>query len=267
MLPAGVPRIGIGTWNMERDDRAGCIAAIHRAIELGMTHVDTAELYGSGRVETLVGEALDGRRDRVFLTTKVLPRNATYDGTLRACEASLQRLRTDHVDLYLLHWREDVPLEPTFRAFETLREQGKIRMWGVSNFDDGDLDEALALTGPDKITCNQVLYHLGDRTIEHRVIPWCEEHRVSVVAYSPFGGTGGFPRSRPLEALATRLGSTPRAVALAFLTRRPSVYAIPKTSNPAHVAELVHPPKLDDAALDELEPTFPLTKWRGLPSL
>jgi diketogulonate reductase-like aldo/keto reductase len=262
-----VPKIGIGTWNMERDDKASCIAAIRRALELGLTHVDTAEMYGSGRVETLVGEALDGRRDQVFLATKVLPRNASYEGTLRACERSLERLRTDHVDLYLLHWREDLPLADTFRAFETLREQGKIRAWGVSNFDDGDLAEALQIVGPGKIACNQVLYHLGDRSIEHRVIPWCEKHGVATVAYSPFGSAGGFPRSPVLEAVGKRLGASPRALALAFLTRRASVYAIPKTSKVAHVEQLVPVPALDGAAIAELEREFPLTPWRGLPTL
>ena len=137
-----VPVLGIGTWNMERDDRNAAIAAIRRAIELGMVHVDTAELYGSGKVETLVGEAIADVRDRIYLVSKVLPRNATYTGTLRACEASLRRLGTDHLDAYLWHWREDLPLAETLRAFETLREQGKIRAWGVSNFDDDDLAEA-----------------------------------------------------------------------------------------------------------------------------
>jgi diketogulonate reductase-like aldo/keto reductase len=256
--------IGIGTWNMERDDKGSCIAAIRRALERGMTHVDTAEMYGSGRVETLVGEAIAGRRDDVFLASKVLPRNATYEGTRKACEQSLKRLGTDHLDLYLLHWREDLPLEPTFRAFDELRAEGKIRAWGVSNFDDTDLDDALAIAGPGKIACNQVLYHLGERTIEHRVIPWCEQHGVAVVAYSPFGSAGGFPRSRPLEALAKRLGATPRQVALAFLTRKPQVFAIPKTSTAVHVDELAQQVKLDDAALAELDQTFPLPAWRGL---
>src|SRR6267142_3876308 len=183
-LAISVPAIGIGTWNMERDEPRAAIAAIRRALDLGLTHVDTAEMYGTGKVESLVGEAIEGRRDGVFLVSKVLPRNATYEGTLRACDGSLRRLRTAHLDLYLLHWREDLPLGETFRAFEALREQGKIRAWGVSNFDDGDLEAAWQLGRP---ACNQVLYHLGDRTIEHRVVPWCEQHGVAVVAYSPFG--------------------------------------------------------------------------------
>ena len=263
-----VPIVGIGTWNMERDDRASAIAAIRRALEHGMTHVDTAEMYGRGRVETLVGEAIAGRRDGVFLVSKVLPQNATYDGTLRACEASLRRLGTDHLDLYLLHWRGDVPLEDTFRAFEALRGQGKIRAWGVSNFADDDLDEALAIAGPRHIACNQVLYHLGERSIEDRVVPWCERHGAAVVAYSPLG-SGDFPRSRALEALARRLGATPRQVALAFLVRRPDVFAIPKSSDPAHVDELARAGDLalDPAAIAEVDAAFPRGPWRGLPTL
>ena len=266
---APVPVLGIGTWNMERDDRKAAIAAIRRAIELGMVHVDTAELYGSGKVETLVGEAIAGVRDRIFLVSKVLPRNATYTGTLRACEASLRRLGTDHLDGYLLHWREALPLAETLRAFETLREQGKIRAWGVSNFDDDDLAEAEQIAGPGKIACNQVLYHLGQRTIEHRVLPWCAQHGVAVVAYSPFGSRGGFPASPALAEVARRLGATPRQVALAFLTRHASVFAIPKSSHAAHVDELAgaDPVVLDAAAVQAIEAAFPLAPWRGLPTL
>ncbi|HTR53118.1 MAG TPA: aldo/keto reductase [Kofleriaceae bacterium] len=267
-LGVRVPVIGLGTWNMERDDRKAAVAAIQRALELGMTHLDTAEMYGSGRVETIVGQAIAGRRDGVFLVSKVLPRNASYDGTLRACEQSLARLGTDHLDLYLLHWREDTPLAETFRAFEKLVQQGKIRAWGVSNFDDADLEDAWREGKP---ACNQVLYHLGQREIEHRVIPWCEAHGVAVVAYSPLGGSvthgGGFPRSRPLEALAKRRGATARQVALAFLTRRESVFAIPKSSSVAHIDELARQVELDAAALAELEAAFPLGAWRGLPML
>ena len=264
-----VAAFGIGTWNMERDDRKTAIAAIRRAIELGMVHVDTAELYGSGKVETLVGEAIAGVRDRIFLVSKVLPRNATYAGTLRACEISLRRLGTDHLDCYLLHWREDVPLEETFRAFETLRDQGKIRAWGVSNFDDDDLAEAQELVGPGKIACNQVLYHLGQRAVEHRVLPWCERHGVAVVAYSPLGSRGGFPGSPVLVELATRLGATPRQVALAFLARRRSVLAIPKSSHREHVDELAGADAvvLDAAAIAAVDAAFPLAPWRGLPTL
>jgi diketogulonate reductase-like aldo/keto reductase len=264
-----VPVIGLGTWNMERDDPRSAREAIARAVDLGMVHVDTAELYGTGRVETLVGEALAGKRERVFLVSKVLPRNATHAGTLRACDASLARLRTDHLDLYLLHWREDLPLEPTFAAFEQLRTAGKIRAWGVSNFDDADLAEALAIVGPGKIACDQVLYHLGARQIEHRVVPWCEQHGVAVVAYSPFGSARGFPRSRDLVALAERLGRTPRQLALAFLTRRQGVFAIPKSSLASHVDELAAAGDLglDAATIVALEAMFPLAPWQGLPML
>lgn len=264
---AQVPVLGIGTWKMENDDRAKALAAIRRAVDLGMTHVDTAELYGSGRVETMVGEALAGIRDRVFLVSKVLPHNATYPGTIKACEQSLQRLRTDHLECYLLHWREDLPLAETFRAFETLQQQGKIRSWGVSNFDDGDLDEALSLVGEGKIACNQVLYHLKDRTIEHRVTPWCEQHGVAVVAYSPFG-SGDFPRSFVLEEIGRRHKATARQVALAFLVRQSCVFAIPKSANAAHVDELAGAASIEltDEDLRTIAATFPLGPWRGLPT-
>ena len=266
---SSVAVLGIGTWNMEHDSRKAAITAIRRAIELGMVHVDTAELYGHGKVETMVGEAMADARDRIFLVSKVLPRNATYAGTIKACEASLARLGTDHLDCYLLHWRGEIPLAETFRAFETLREQGKIRAWGVSNFDDADLAEAEALVGPGKIACNQVLYHLGERTIEHRVVPWCEQHGVAVVAYSPFGSRGGFPASPALAQIAQRLGVTPRQVALAFLTRNPQTFAIPKSSNREHVDELAAADAivLDAAAIAAVDAAFPRAPWRGLPTL
>jgi diketogulonate reductase-like aldo/keto reductase len=226
-------------------------------------------MYGRGEVETLVGEAIAGQRDRVFLVSKVLPNHATYAGTLRACEASLRRLGTDHLDAYLLHWREELPLAETFRAFEALRDQGKIRAWGVSNFDDADLDEALRIAGPGKIACNQVLYHLAERSIEHRIIPWCERHGVAVVAYSPLGSQGGFPDHPALARIAAQLGATPRQVALAFLTRRPSLLAIPKSSQRGHVDEIAGADRvaLDAAAIAAIEAAFPLGRWRGLPTL
>lgn len=267
-LPDQVPVLGIGTWKMEYDDRASAIAAIRRAIGAEMTHIDTAELYGMGKVETLVGEAIAGQRDKLFLVSKVMPNHATYAGTIRACEQSLERLKTDRLDCYLLHWREDIPLAETFRAFDELKKQGKIRSWGVSNFDDGDLEEALGLVGDGVIACNQVLYHLKDRTIEHRVIPWCDEHDVAVVAYSPFG-SGDFPKSRYLEDIAARMHSTPREVALAFLLRHPSVFAIPKSSNAAHVDELARAANLQLSTEDTkaIEAAFPRGAWRGLPTL
>jgi diketogulonate reductase-like aldo/keto reductase len=264
-----VPVLGIGTWNMEDDDRRAAITAIRHAVELGMVHVDTAELYGNGAVESLVGEALAGQRDGVFLVSKVLPRNASYAGTLRACEASLRRLGTDHLDCYLLHWREDKPLAETFRAFEALRDQGKILSWGVSNFDADDLAEAHALVGPGRIACNQVLYHLGQREIEHGVVPWCEQHGVAVVAYSPLGSRGGFQVSTELGQVARRLSATPRQVALAYLARRPSTFVIPKSSSAAHVDELAGADRivLDNEAIAAIEAGAPLGPWRGLPTL
>jgi diketogulonate reductase-like aldo/keto reductase len=268
-LSVEVPIIGLGTWNMERDEPKAAIATIRRALELGITHIDTAEMYGGGKVETLVGEAIDGMRDQVFLASKVLPRNATFDGTRRACEASLRRLATDRLDLYMLHWREDsTNLADVLRAFALLREQGKIRAFGVSNFDDEDLAKAIEIAGPNAIACDQVLYHLGERSIEHRVLPACERDQVACVAYSPFG-SGQFPRSRPLEDTARRLGATPRQVALAFLARNPSTFVIPKTSSVAHVDELAGADRvqLDADALATLEAAFPLNAWRGLPML
>jgi diketogulonate reductase-like aldo/keto reductase len=266
-LAVNVPLIGIGTWKMERDDADAAKAAIGRALELGMTHVDTAEMYGNGIVEMIVGQALVGPRERVFLVSKVLPSNASRKGTIEACEDSLKRLKTDYLDCYLLHWRGDVPLAETFGAFETLREQGKIRAWGVSNFDADDLQEALDLVGPGKIACNQVLYHLGDRTIEHHVIPWCEKNGVAVVAYSPFGSQRGFPKAQALAMLGDQLGATPRQLALAFLARHS--FVIPKSSNVTHVEQLAKAGdlELDAVTVDAIDAAFPRGEWRGLPSI
>src|SRR5436190_4228853 len=232
-----VAAIGQGTWYIEQAERAVAIAALRRGLDLGLNHIDTAEMYGSGQAEIIVGEAIAGRREDVFLVSKVLPNNASKLGTRRACEASLKRLKTDRLDCYLLHWRGQYPLAETIAAFEDLKGEGKILSWGVSNFDEEDLAEALAITGRGKIACNQVLYHLGERAIEHAVIPWCERHDVAVVAYSPFGA-GNFPTrgagARVLEEVARAHGATARQVALGFLTRRPLVFAIPKASQPAH---------------------------------
>ena len=271
-LDVEVPIIGIGTWNMERDDERAAIGAVQRAIDEGATHVDTAELYGSGRVETMLKTALAGRRDRVFLVSKVLPRNASRAGTIKACERSLARMGVERLDLYLLHWREELPLADTFAAFEELKAQGKIGAWGVSNFDADDLETAHTIAGPGTIACNQVLYHLGERTIEHAVIPWCEAHGVAVVAYSPFG-SGELPEhgkaAAVLAAIAQERGATPHQVALAFLTRRASLFAIPKTSHAERAAENAAAGDLvlDDAALARLDAAFPVGKWRGLPTL
>ncbi|HZW90615.1 MAG TPA: aldo/keto reductase, partial [Myxococcaceae bacterium] len=176
-----VPIIGQGTWKMEGDSAAEALAALQAGLDAGMTHVDTAELYGSGRVESLVGRAIAGRRDEVFLVSKVMPNHATRVGTVQACEASLRRLGADHLDCYLLHWPGSHPLEETIAGFEQLVREGKIRSWGLSNFDVDDLEEALEISGPGRIACNQVLYHLRTRDIEDRVIPWCTKHDVAVV--------------------------------------------------------------------------------------
>src|SRR5581483_10588479 len=190
-----VPIIGQGTWDIEQKNRQAVITALRTGIDLNMTHIDTAEMYSAGEAEQLVGEAIAGRRDEVFLVSKVLPQNASRAGTLAACERSLKRLRTDHLDCYLLHWRGQHALEETFAAFEQLRSEGKTLCWGVSNFDVSDLDEAIDVADKGRIACNQVLYHLTERAIEHTVLPWCEDHGVAVVAYSPFGH-GRFPGPR-----------------------------------------------------------------------
>lgn len=228
-----LPVIGQGTWHMEHDDRDAVIDALRRGVDAGATHIDTAEMYGDGKVEELVGEAIDGLRDRVFLASKVLPHNASRTGTIEACERSLRRLGTDHLDLYLLHWAGPHPLEETIAAFEELAGAGKIRHYGVSNFDADELEEAVHLAGPGKIACNQVLYHLEERAIEHRVIDACERRQVAVVAYSPFG-SGDFPDSEVLDQIAEARGVSARHIALAFLTRRRSTFAIPKSSAPDH---------------------------------
>ncbi len=268
-----VPWIGEGTWEMEENPRAA-IRALRRGLDLGLTHIDTAEMYGSGRVEELVGEAIEGRRDEVFLVSKVLPQNASYEETIRACERSLERLGTDVLDVYLLHWRGRRPLEETLRAFETLVEQGKIRSYGVSNFAVEDLEEARAIVGDGRIVCNQVLYHLEERAIEHEVIPWCERHRVAVVAYSPFGA-GRFPSvkrgpGRTLAEIAEAHGASPRQVALAFLARRPSVFVIPKAARVAHVEDNAAADGLvlDEEEIARIDEAFPLgPRRRGVPTL
>lgn len=271
-----LPVVGLGTWQMETDDRATAIAAIRRGLDLGMAHVDTAELYGSGRVEEdVVAPAIAGRRGEVFLVSKVLPSNASRAGTIAACERSLARLKTDHLDLYLLHWPGDHPLEDTIAALERLVEDGKTRCWGLSNFDVDGMKAAEAIAGKDRIAGNQVLYHLRQRAIEHDLLPWCAERRIPVVAYSPFGSAGGFPPPRSaggrlLAEIAAAHGVTPRAVALAFLLRNPLVFAIPKSSDPAHVEANAAAGGLALSAgeLARLDAAFPRGKpARELPTL
>jgi diketogulonate reductase-like aldo/keto reductase len=264
--------IGQGTWYIDSGDRASAVAALRRGLDLGMNHIDTAEMYGDA--ETVVAEAIAGRRDEVFLVSKVLPQNASRSGTVAACERSLARLRTDRLDCYLLHWRGQYPLEDTFAAFEQLRGEGKILSWGVSNFDEPDLDEALTVAGEGRITCNQVLYHLEQRAIEHAVLPWCEAHRVAVVAYSPLGhGHFPGPRSkggRVLREIAVAHDATPRQVALSFLVRHPWLFAIPKASSPDHAAENAGAGdlRLTDAELARIDKAFPRgPRPRQLPML
>jgi diketogulonate reductase-like aldo/keto reductase len=234
-----VSAIGQGTWYIDRGNRKDAVAALRRGVDLGMTHIDTAEMYGDA--ELVIAEAIAGRRDEVFLVSKVLPSNASRRGTIAACERSLARLKTDRLDCYLLHWRGSYPLADTVAAFEQLVSAGKIRSWGVSNFDADDLDEILEVAGGGRIACNQVLYHLQERAIEHAVIPWCAKHGVAVVAYSPFGHDD-FPDPRSgggevLQRIASRHGVSPRQVALGFLTRERTLFTIPKASGPEHVAD------------------------------
>lgn len=231
-----VPVIGQGTWAMERNSKKS-IEAIQSGLDLGMTHIDTAEMYGSGAVEQIVGEAIKGRREEVFLASKVLPRNASHRGTIEACERSLKRLGTEQLDLYLLHWPSSHPLEETISAFQELQAEGKLKYFGVSNFDVRQMTEALAIAGPGGVACNQVPYHLKERDIELGTVQWCADNDVALVGYSPFG-QGNFPkRNKLLEEVARNHGATARQVALAFLTRLPHSFAIPKSSSAQHVEE------------------------------
>jgi diketogulonate reductase-like aldo/keto reductase len=274
-----VPVIGQGTWNMEQDavgaGRAEVIRALRRGLDLGMTHVDTAELYGGGRVEEIVAEAIAGRRDEVFLVSKVLPSNASRRGTIQACERSLAKLRTDRLDCYLLHWAGTHPLEGTIAAFEELVKSGKIRSWGVSNLDEEELAGAIRIAGAGRIACNQVLHHLEQRAIEHAVIPFCEKNGITVVGYSPFG-SGRFPSSRSaggkvLAEIASEKGATARQVALAFLLRAsPSMLVIPKASKAEKVEDNAGAARvsLSDADVARIDRAFPRgARTGGVPTL
>ena len=257
-----VTAVGQGTWNLERASRKEAVAALRRGLDLGMTHVDTAEMYGSGESEEYVAEAIAGRRDEVFLVSKVLPSNASRKGTVKACEQSLKRLKVERLDCFLLHWRGNFPLADTIAAFEDLQKGGKIRAWGVSNFDVDDLEEALAIAGPGKIACNQVLYHLQERAIEHAVLPWCERQGVALVGYTPFGDRFPAPGSaggKVLGEIAAAHQATPRQVALAFLVRRPSLFAIPKAASTRHTEENAKAGtlRLAEAELARIDAAFP----------
>jgi diketogulonate reductase-like aldo/keto reductase len=256
---AQVPVIGQGTWRFGGKE---AVDALKAGIELGLTHIDTAEMYGT---EELVADAIEGRRDQIFLVSKVLPSNATRKGTVHACEQSLRRLRTDRLDCYLLHWPGSHPLEQTIAAFEELRAAGKIRSYGVSNFDEDLLERAIAIAGPGRIACNQVLYNLGERHVEARVLPTCREHGVVLVGYSPFDS---LPEGGELLAVAAELNATPRQVALAFLTRLPETFAIPKASRVAHVRENAGAAslKLTARQIARLERAYPVRVRRELPT-
>jgi diketogulonate reductase-like aldo/keto reductase len=255
--------IGQGTWYNESEDPFSAIAALRIGLDLGMNHIDTAEMYGSGAAERLVGQAIAGRRDEVFLVSKVLPQNASQAGTIEACKRSLVRLKTDRLDCYLLHWRGQYPLEETIAAFDQLQRDGMILSWGVSNFDVPDLEEAWQIAEKGHLACNQVLYHLKERAIEHAVMPWCEKHKVAMVAYSPLGhGTFPGPRStggRVLKEIAELHHATPRQVALQFLVHQPGVFAIPKASTPEHATENAGAGafQLSDADVERIDNAFP----------
>lgn len=233
-----VPVLGQGTWGMGEvaSRRNAEVAALRAGLDLGMTLIDTAEMYGDGGAEEISGDAIAGRRDEVFVVSKVLPSNAARQGTIAACERSLKRLRTDHIDLYLLHWRGGTPLAETLEAFTTLRAAGKIRGWGVSNFDMSDMKELLSLPGGDEAETNQVLYNPTRRGIEFDLLPACRQRSVSVMAYSPIE-QGRVLGKRVLREIAERRGATPAQVCLAWVLRHSDVIAIPKASDLAHVRE------------------------------
>jgi len=259
---------------MEKRDEAACIRAIQRGIEAGATHIDTAELYGEGSVETIVGKAIKGRRDDVFLVSKIVPSNASKRGTISACNRSLKRLKTDYLDCYLLHWPGNHPLGDTVGAFEELVETGKIRSWGVSNFDTQQLETVVDLAGPGRVACNQVLYHMQERTIEHELVQACRNLRVSLVGYSPFG-SGNFPQEdssgwAALQEVAENHDATPRQIALAFLVREAPYFTIPMSTKVKHVRENAGAGKiqLTNREINILADAFPIGPNRpGVPTL
>ena len=261
-LPSGdpVPVLGLGTWHMAEDARRRDdeISALRLGLDLGLALIDTAEMYGEGDAEDLVGEAIAGRRDEVFLVSKVLASHAGRDATVRACEGSLRRLRTDRLDLYLLHWRGSTPLEETLEGFGTLVDQGKVRHWGVSNFDADDMEELVSLSGGEEVATDQVLYNLTRRGIEADLLPWCQGRRLPVMAYSPIE-QGRLLEHPALRAVGSRHEATPSQVALAWVLRHDGVTTVPKAGTPAHVREnhAALELELTDEDLDELDGAFP----------
>lgn len=263
-LPNGKPvsRLGQGAWQIgdDRSSRAAEQGALRTGLELGMNLIDTAEMYGNGRSEQLVSDVIAGQREHVYLVSKVLPENATRDGAVAACEQSLKRLKTDYLDLYLLHWRGSVPFQETLEAFTELRDRGSIRHYGVSNFDVADLEEARALNGGTDVATNQVLYNLEHRGVEWALLPWCRERAIPLMAYSPLGSDSRRLRTHPvLKAMAARLGASTSRIALAWLLRQPDVVAIPKASSEAHVRDNHAALELKISAdeLEKLDRSFP----------
>jgi diketogulonate reductase-like aldo/keto reductase len=255
-----MPRLGQGTWRMGEDAgaRAREVAALRLGLDLGLRLIDTAEMYGEGGAETVVGEALASRRDRAFLVSKVYPHNAGAKGAIAACERSLARLRTDRLDLYLLHWRGRIPLAETVGAFERLVHDGKIARWGVSNFDVAAIDELLRVPGGRNCAANQILYHLGERGAEWRLLERCRAAGITVMAYSPLG-QGDLLADHRLKALARDLGATPAQLALAWVLAQPGVVTLPKAVAPRHLREdaAALTLRIDGATLRALDAAFP----------
>ena len=284
-LPDGerVPALGQGTWRMgeNKSARADEVAALRLGIDLGMTLIDTAEMYGDGEAEKVVADAIDGQRDRVFVVTKVYPHNASRTELPKACERSLKRLRIEVIDLYLLHWRGDVPLEETVETFEKLRAAGKIKRWGISNFDPDDMKELNDEKKRSACSANQVLYNLENRAIEFDLLPWSQKKKIPIMAYSPVGHGRGLLKNETLKKIAKRHDATCRAgasregwtsaqIALAWVLREVGVIAIPKASNEKHVRENARSAeiKLTKEDLTEIDREFPAPKSkRPLPML
>lgn len=255
-----MPVLGQGTWGWAEDarSRGDEIASLRLGLDLGLTMVDTAEMYANGAAEELVGEGIAGRRDEVFLVDKVLPSNASRRGTVEACHRSLRRLGTDRIDLYLLHWRGRFPLSETVEAFSALVDAGEIRHWGVSNFDRSDMEELIGVRGSESVATDQVLYNLTRRSPEYDLLPWCRQHNIPVMAYSPIeqGRLLGHPQ---IAQVAARHDATPAQVALAWVLRQEGIAAIPRAGTPAHVRENaaaldLH---LSEADLATLDAAFP----------
>jgi diketogulonate reductase-like aldo/keto reductase len=258
-LPAGesVPALGQGTWELERGERSEAVKAVQLGLDLGMTLIDTAEMYGEGKAEEIVGEAIKGRREEVFLVTKAYPWHGTKKGLADAAQRSLKRLKTDRIDVYLLHWRGDVPLAETVEGMEALRQNGQIRGWGVSNFDTADMEELVALPGGNSVQTNQVLYNLAKRGIEWDLLPWCRERRIPIMAYSPFD-QGPLLRKKALAEVARRHGVAAATVALAWIMRHKDMIVIPKAAKLDHVRanHAALNLKLTDEDLADLDAAF-----------